>query len=141
MTNENIKTYSNPDLLVGDGNKAKWNNPKYRREGFRNLHKINRYGFYLRSDQVLLLEKDINLKIGNNNLLQKMTNHKSFCSVVFAKNNKIIYEKYAKDFSENQPHTIQSIPTASTASSNHCLKGLLLIFSTIKPKTSEFADL
>jgi len=109
MTNENIKTYSNPDLLVGDGNKAKWNNPKYRREGFRNLHKINRYGFYLRSDQVLLLEKDINLKIGNNNLLQKMTNHKSFCSVVFAKNNKIIYEKYAKDFSENQPHTIQSI--------------------------------
>ena len=109
MTNENIKTYSNPDLLVGDGNKAKWNNPKYRREGFRNLHKINRYGFYLRSDQVLLLEKDINLKIENNNLLKKMTNHKSFCSVVFAKNNKIIYEKYAKDFSENQPHTIQSI--------------------------------
>ena len=109
MTNENIKTYSNPDLLVGDGNKAKWNSPKYRREGFRNLHKINRYGFYLRSDQVLLLEKDINLKIENNNLLKKMTNHKSFCSVVFAKNNKIIYEKYAKDFSENQPHTIQSI--------------------------------
>ena len=33
----------NPNLVILKGNKAKWYLPETRRDGYRNLHKINRY--------------------------------------------------------------------------------------------------
>ena len=38
-----------------------------------------------------------------------MTNHKSFCSLIVGNGQNILYEKYAKDFSNVQPQTIMSI--------------------------------
>ena len=38
-----------------------------------------------------------------------MTKYKSFCSLIVGNGNNIFYEKYAKDFSKNQPQTIMSI--------------------------------
>lgn len=37
-------SYPNPDLAILADNKARWNTPEYRRHGFQNLHRINRYG-------------------------------------------------------------------------------------------------
>ena len=45
----------NPTLKIIRDNKPKWYLPETRREGYRNLHKINRYGLLLRSDLVLRL--------------------------------------------------------------------------------------
>ena len=38
-----------------------------------------------------------------------MTKHKSFCSLIVGNKQNIYFEKYAKDFTENQPQTIMSI--------------------------------
>ena len=73
------------------------------------LHKINRYGLSLRSDLVLKLNENINIDIGKIESVKKITNHKYFCSLIVGKNQKILYEKYADDFSKSQPQTIMSI--------------------------------
>ena len=39
----------NPNLVILKDNKAKWYLPETRRDGYRNLHKINRYGVLLLS--------------------------------------------------------------------------------------------
>ena len=104
-----IKSLKNPDLLTLKDNKALWNLPKTRRYGYRNLHKINRYGIFLRSDLVLKLEKKYKPKVGKNKLVKKMIKNKSFCSLIVGNGNNVFYEKYAKDFSKNQPQTIMSI--------------------------------
>ena len=109
MKNKNLSTEQNPTLAVLRDNKAKWNLPEYRRKGYRDLHRINRYGLLLRSDVVLKLEKKINSSIEKIPLVQKMINHKSFCSLIVGKGQNILYEKYADDFSEFQPQTIMSI--------------------------------
>ena len=104
-----VKSIKNPELLTRKDNKALWNLPKTRRYGYRNLHKINRYGIFLRSDLVLRLKKKYKNKISKNQLVKKMTKYKSFCSLIVGNGNNIFYEKYAKDFSKNQPQTIMSI--------------------------------
>ena len=109
MKNKNLSSEQNPTLVVSKDNKAKWNLPEYRRKGYRDLHRINRYGLLLRSDAVLRLEKKINTSIKEIPLVQKMVNHKSFCSLIVGKGQDILFEEYADDFSEFQPQTIMSI--------------------------------
>ena len=99
----------NPNLVIVRDNKAKWYLPETRRDGYRNLHKINRYGLLFRSDLVLKLTKNFNKDIGKKTSVKKMTNHKYFCSLIVGKNQEILYEKYASDFSKSQPQTIMSI--------------------------------
>ena len=53
----------NPSLKIIRDNKPKWYLPETRREGYRNLHKINRYGLLLRSDHVLKLNQKYNDEI------------------------------------------------------------------------------
>ena len=109
MDNQNIKSVLNPTLATIRDNKAKWNLPEFRRRGYRDLHKINRYGLLFRSDAVLTLDIDINEEIGKIPSVQKMTNHDSFCSLIVGKGQNILFEKYANDFSKIQPQTIMSI--------------------------------
>jgi len=104
-----LNSYKNQDLSIHVDNKPKWNLPKYRRHGFRNLHKINKYGMFLRSQNILDLEKNYINNINNFPSVMKMINHKSFCSLVVVRGQEILFERYADDFSENQPHTIMSI--------------------------------
>ena len=99
----------NPNLVILRDNKPKWYLPETRRDGYRNLHKINRYGLLFRSDLVLKLTKNFNKDIGKKTSVKKMTNHKYFCSLLVGKNQEILYEKYANDFSKSQPQTIMSI--------------------------------
>ena len=104
-----IISYKNPELATVKDNKAVWNLPKTRRHGYRNLHKINRYGLFLRSDLVLKLKKKYKNTIYKKPLVKKMTKQKSFCSLIVGNKQNIYFEKYAKDFTENQPQTIMSI--------------------------------
>ena len=71
MKNKKIISVPNPQLITLQDNKALWNLPKTRRYGYRNLHKINRYGIFLRSDLVLKLKTNKNQKIGKNLLVKK----------------------------------------------------------------------
>ena len=102
-------TELNPNLVIVRDNKAKWYLPETRRDGYRNLHKINRYGLLFRSDLVLKLTTNFNKDIEKKNSVKKITNHKYFCSLIVGKNQEILYEKYASDFSKSQPQTIMSI--------------------------------
>ena len=104
-----VISYKNPELTTVKDNKAVWNLPKTRRYGYRNLHKINRYGLFLRSDLVLKLKKKNKVTIYKKPLVKKMTKQKSFCSLIVGNKQNIYFEKYAKDFPENQPQTIMSI--------------------------------
>ena len=99
----------NPNLVILRDNKPKWYLPETRRDGYRNLHKINRYGLLFRSDLVLKLTTNFNKDIAKKTSVKKMTNHKYFCSLLVGKNQEILYEKYASDFSKSQPQTIMSI--------------------------------
>ena len=104
-----IISYKNPELATIKDNKALWNLPKTRRFGYRNLHKINRYGLFLRSDLVLKLKKNYKKKIGVKPHVKRLTNSKSLCSLIVGNGQSILFEKYAKDFSYSQPQTIMSI--------------------------------
>ena len=104
-----LVTELNPNLVILRDNKAKWYLPETRRDGYRNLHRINRYGLLFRSDLVLKLTTNFNKDIEKKSSVKKMTNHKYFCSLLVGKNQEILYEKYASDFSKSQPQTIMSI--------------------------------
>ena len=109
MSNDKLKSEANPSLVVLRDNKPKWYLPETRREGYRNLHKINRYGLLYRSDLVLKLNTKKNKNIENIPSVKKMVNHKYFCSLLVGKDQDILYEKYANDFTEKTPQTIMSI--------------------------------
>ena len=109
MKIKKLASVKNPELETIRDNKALWNLPKTRRLGYRNLHKINRYSLYLRSDLVLRLKSKPNNKISKIPLVKKMIKNKSFCSLIVGKGQNILFEKYAKDFKKNQPQTIMSI--------------------------------
>ena len=57
MSDKDLKEELNPSLVVIKDNKPRWYLPETRRDGYRNLHKINRYGLLHRSDLVLKLNK------------------------------------------------------------------------------------
>ena len=71
MSNDKLKSEVNPSLVVLRDNKPKWYVPESRRDGYRNLHKINRYGLLYRSDLVLKLNKKHNQKIENISSVKK----------------------------------------------------------------------
>lgn len=109
MSNKDLEIELNPNLAVLRDNKPRWYLPETRRDGYKNLHKINRYGLLLRSDLVLKLKKNYDSKIENIQSVKIMTSHKYFCSLLVGRGQDILYEKYANDFSNTQPQTIMSI--------------------------------
>jgi len=109
LKKKKLVSVRNPELTTLKDNKASWNLPKTRRFGYRNLHKINRYSIFLRSDLILKLNSKPNKTIAKFPLVKKMTKNKSFCSLIVGNRQNILFEKYAKDFKKNQPQTIMSI--------------------------------
>ncbi len=109
MKKKKLISVRNPELTTLKDNKASWNLPKTRRFGYKNLHKINRYSIFLRSDLILKLNSNPNKTIAKLPLVKKMTKNKSFCSLIVGNRQNILFEKYAKDFKKNQPQTIMSI--------------------------------
>ena len=52
-----LRSEPNPNLVVLRDNKPKWYLPEHRRNGYRNLHKINRYGLIIITSKKYLLFK------------------------------------------------------------------------------------
>ena len=109
MSKNKLFTEPNPNLVVLRDNKPKWYLPETRRDGYRNLHKINRYGLLYRSDLVLKLNQKINKDIENIPSVKRMINNKYYCSLLVGRGQEILFENYASDFSDKTPQTIMSI--------------------------------
>ena len=106
---DQITSHLNPDLAVVTDNKSRWNLPETRRHGYQNLYRIPRYAVSFRSDHILDLETDIATDIGFRDDVQALTETTHFSGMAVAKGQKLLFEKYAPDFSGHHPHTIMSI--------------------------------
>ena len=102
-------TYPNYQLEVVNDNKPRWNNIQHRRKGFHNLHLNTRYAISLRSEDVLELMQESIPSINDTPGLSELTENNLFSAMVVANGQSILFEKYADDFSDDNPHSIQSI--------------------------------
>ena len=100
---------SNPDLTVGKNNKQRWNQANHRRHGFHNAHRLFRRALMVRSRDVLVLGSHPNIAIQNHPKLKKLVHSPTFSALCIIRNNQILMEAAADDFSTSQPHSIQSI--------------------------------
>lgn len=105
----------NPDLVVGRAGLVEWNLPERRRHSLRNLRDLIRYGITIRAPGVRVLEKNIDPRIGAIDRIARLTTGEAFCAMVVVHNGKVIYEKYAPDFSPDRPHSIMSISKTTMA--------------------------
>ena len=100
---------SNPDLTVGKNNKQRWNQADHRRHGFHNAHRLFRRALMVRSRDVLVLASHPNISIQNHPKLKKLMHNPAFSAVCVIRDDKVLMEAAAADFSISQPHSIQSI--------------------------------
>ncbi|MDC1249637.1 beta-lactamase family protein [Planktomarina sp.] len=100
---------SNPDLTVGKNNKQRWNQADHRRHGFHNAHRLFRRALMVRSRDVLVLGFHPNISIQNHPKLKKLMHNPAFSAVCVIRDDKVLMEAAAADFSISQPHSIQSI--------------------------------
>ena len=103
------QTITNPDLTVGKDNKQRWNQARHRRHGFHSAHRLFRRAFMVRSRNVLVLEHQLNTSIQNHPDLKKLMHNSAFSAMCCIRDDKILMEAAADDFSTSQPHSIQSI--------------------------------
>ncbi len=99
----------NPDLAVGNDNKQRWNQPEFRRHGFHNAYRLFRRCLMVRSREVLQLEAAEQNLCARVPELAQMLAHPAFSAFCCLKNDEIILEKAANDFSTSAPHSIQSV--------------------------------
>ncbi len=104
-----FRTTINPDLLVGVGNKQRWNQPKHRRHGFHNAHHLMRRMLMVRSRHILDLVEDPQDIEDQVDGLKELVEHPAFSALTCVRGNRIVYERCAVDFSTHQPHSIQSV--------------------------------
>ncbi|MCX8501807.1 MAG: hypothetical protein ORO03_08970, partial [Alphaproteobacteria bacterium] len=110
MTNLSLpQTYPNLDLEVIGDNKGKWNHAPYRRYSFQNFSKIYRYGLTFRSAAVMELIPAEDPKIGQLESVRHLVEHPFFNGLCVVNGNRILFERYARDFSPHHLHSIQSI--------------------------------
>ncbi|MER8413025.1 serine hydrolase [Mesorhizobium sp. M1342] len=104
-----IASETNPDLTIGRDNKARWNQPDYRRDGFHNLHRLARYGLSFRAARVMALHKRMDLRIAEMEAVRRLTALPWFSAMAVIRGNELLFERYAPDFGPDRPHSIQSI--------------------------------
>ncbi|MGI9371557.1 MAG: serine hydrolase, partial [Hyphomicrobiales bacterium] len=104
-----FKTIANPDLAVGADNKQRWNQPKHRRHGFHNAHKLFRREAMFRARSVLVLEDAHDDSLAAKSEVAELTGHTAFSALVVARENRVLLERHAEDFSTRHPHSIQSV--------------------------------
>jgi CubicO group peptidase (beta-lactamase class C family) len=104
-----LRSASNPELVVVEGNKAHWCHADHRRHGWHNLHRIARYGESFRAARVLKLEKKMDLSIGELEIVRHLTSLPWFSALIIIRGQHILFERYAADFGADRPHSIQSI--------------------------------
>ena len=106
---KNHQVIPNPDLTVGKNNKQRWNQAGHRRHGFHNAHRLFRRAFMVRSRNVLVLESQLDTSIQSHPDLKKLMRNSAFSAICCIRDDQILMEAAADDFSTSQPHSIQSI--------------------------------
>ena len=106
---KNHQVIPNPDLTVGKNNKQRWNQAGHRRHGFHNAHRLFRRAFMVRSRNVLVLESQLDTSIQSHPDLKNLMSNSAFSAICCIRDDKILVEAAADDFSTSQPHSIQSI--------------------------------
>lgn len=101
--------HPNPDLLVGADARPRWNSAPHRRHGFHNLHRLSRYVQSFRAASVLDLRLATDQDIAQREDVARLCGNPWFSGMVVAEGNGILYERYAPDFAQDQPHSIMSI--------------------------------
>ena len=104
-----VPSYPNPDLMVKGDHKARWMQPYNRRYSFHNFSEVTRYHQTFRSAEVMALFPDEDQRIGKLALVQELVDHPYFCGLCVVKGNRILFERYARDFDSTKLHSIQSI--------------------------------
>ena len=106
---ENHNTITNPDLTVGENNKQRWNQAEHRRQGFHNANHVFRRALMVRSKNVLVLRPQVRASIQISADLRELINHPAFSALCCIREDEIVLEESADDFSTRRPHSIQSI--------------------------------
>jgi CubicO group peptidase (beta-lactamase class C family) len=99
----------NPDLCVNAARLAAWNTPARRRHSFRHLSDIQRRGLSFRTPDVrplVMAGDDAPVASG---ALERLMQQPSFCALVIARGERIVFERSAPDFATDRLHSIQSI--------------------------------
>ena len=106
---QNYNTIPNPDLTVGENNKQRWNQARYRRHGFHNANILFRRALMVRSREVLVLGPCETPSISISPDLHGLMSHPAFSALCCIHEDEIVLEASADDFSTTLPHSIQSI--------------------------------
>ncbi len=106
---QNYNTIPNPDLTVGENNKQRWNQARYRRHGFHNANILFRRALMVRSREVLVLRPCETPSISISPDLHGLMSHPAFSALCCIHEDEIVLEASADDFSTTRPHSIQSI--------------------------------
>ncbi len=88
-----LLTHPNPDLVARDGEKPAFHKPENRRNGFQNIHLIQRYSLSFRSDHVLSLTRDIDPRIGQRDDVRRLIQTNEFSAMAVIKDQTLNYCK------------------------------------------------
>jgi CubicO group peptidase (beta-lactamase class C family) len=102
-------TTPNVDLQIVEGNKSHWSHADHRRHGWHNLYRLTRYCMSFRAPRVMTLEKRTDLGVAELEAVRCLTSLPWFSAMIVVRGQHILFERYAADFSKDQPHSIQSI--------------------------------
>lgn len=92
-----------------------WNEPDRRRQSFRRLRDLVRYGLTIRAPRVRILSKAVDPRIARLERLARLSADDAFAAVIVLRDDAIIHERYAPDFGSEQLHSIMSISKTSMA--------------------------
>ncbi|MCX8500462.1 MAG: serine hydrolase [Alphaproteobacteria bacterium] len=121
-------SFPNSDLLVKGDHKPRWNQPYNRRHSFQNFAAVPRYNLSFRAAQVMALYPAEDQRIGQLPRVQQLVEHPFFSGLCVINGNRILFERYARDFDASQLHSIQSV----TKSMVHLLMGPLVESGQVK---------
>jgi CubicO group peptidase (beta-lactamase class C family) len=108
------RSHPNPDLVVGEDLRPRWNSAPFRRHGFHNLHRLTRYAQSYRAGQVMDLRLSAELSIPLREDVRRLTGLPWFSAMAVIEGNRLLYESYAPDFGPDRPHSIMSVSKMST---------------------------
>lgn len=123
------KTRPNPDLLVGDGNKPRWNQPATRRHGFHHAHLMFRRVLSCRAPEQVVLEEVEDTRLAATPEVALLTGRPEFSALVVAQEGRVLLARHASDFAPDQPHSIQSISKLTM----HLIASRLMADGRLKP--------
>jgi CubicO group peptidase (beta-lactamase class C family) len=104
-----LRTNFNPDLVSVVGDLPRWCRPEQRRWGWRQLHAVARFSESFRARQVLQLSYAPDPRIAQLPAVLACTATHQFCGMVVIRDQDILFERYAADFSPDSTLSVQSI--------------------------------